>query len=363
LQERGVRPFVVTKYRDRTIPRQETMQGIDVFRLSWADTPIQRNLYSLRVLNFLLAGRNTYDIIHAHGIFPYTYSGIISARLHSKKILAKMITYGADDPQSIARRTFGGLQLNLVSRLDRIISISSELSVSFRQSGLPGEKLIEIPNGVDTTIFRPLAREEKNNLRQQLNLPQHQTIFSFMGVVNRRKGIDVLIDAWRKIITRIPGLKLVIVGPLSRKENCNADEEYVQELQHEISTNRLEDTITLTGFVENAADYIKASDIYIFPSRREGLPNSLLEAMSCGLCCIASDLPCVRDIITDGRDGSIFPSGAVEQLAVRMMELARQSDIRETIGQNARQTIEKRFSLDTIADRYVHLYNHLLNHH
>lgn len=360
LRERGFSPFVVTKHWGNGEPYKENIHGVNVFRLDWGRSPIQRMLYSLRVLRFLLTQRKNYEIIHSHGIFPYTYCGIIASKLHGKKIIAKMITSGADDPKTIKNRFLGSLQLKLLSLIDKIVSISSELSASFKQSSLPQNKLIEIPNGVDTDKFKPLADMEKHNLRKSLRLPTDQIIFTFVGVLNKRKGSDLLIEAWRKIAQDIPKAKLILVGPKTKTENKNTDEQFVNNLLDEIKTNPLMKNVILTGYIDNAQEYLKASDIFVFPSWREGMPNSLLEAMSCGILCIASELPCVTDIITNNQNGLLFPPGDVKQLADLMIKTAKDSKLRDATGSNARDTIECKFSLDIVADRYAILYRQLL---
>jgi len=361
LEERGVSSFVVTKRNGKgQMPRQR-VQGIDVFRLNRGTSKIQRKLYFVRVLGFLLSQKNSYEIIHAHGIFPFTYAGIIAARLQGKKILAKMITSGVDDPITIKRRFLGGIQLKMFLLIDKIISISSELSASFKECCSQRHKLVEIPNGVDTAKFRPSTDKEKTQLREKLTLPAEQTIFTFVGVINQRKGVGVLVEAWKESAGNIPSAVLLLVGPRSKSENDNADEDYVNKLSEKIKNNNLMKNIILTGHVDNPEEYLKASDVFVFPSWREGLPNALLEAMSCGIICIAAKIACVTDTISDGKDGLWFRPGDVKHLAELMVQTAGDCETRKLIGHNARATIESRFDLDKIADRYVKLYKQLLN--
>jgi len=273
-----------------------------------------------------------------------------------------MSQFGTDDPLAIARRPGGGIQLRLLNTVDRLVSISSELSASARACGLAG-KLVEIPNGVDTARFAPVPPAAREQLRRDLGLPARDVVVLFVGLIKDRKGIDLLVDAWCAYQKQLSGARLLLLGPrdFSTPGVTTIDEPFIRRLETTIEQAGLTDRILFLGYQRNVVPYLQASDLFVFPSRREGLPNALLEAMSCGLPCVATRLPCLADFIESGRNGLLFEPENGEQLATSLMELARDPAGRQKLGQAARATVEARFSLDQVADRYRALYEGLMN--
>jgi glycosyltransferase involved in cell wall biosynthesis len=120
------------------------------------------------------------------------------------------------------------------------------------------------------------------------------------------------------------------------------------------------DRLRLVEHTASIEQYYRAADVFVLPSLREGLPNALLEAMACGLASIASRLPGVTDsVVTDGVDGLLVEPAGREALAAALGRLLGDADLRRRLGCAARQTVEARFSLPSIASRYISLYEEL----
>jgi glycosyltransferase involved in cell wall biosynthesis len=109
--------------------------------------------------------------------------------------------------------------------------------------------------------------------------------------------------------------------------------------------------------------YLQASDIFVLPSKLEGMPNVLLEAMACGLPCVTTRVSGTQDIIDDGTSGLLVEYGDPEALRTCLVALLRDSERRCRIGVNAKRTIDGRFSLERIADLYAMNYAELLGPH
>jgi len=114
------------------------------------------------------------------------------------------------------------------------------------------------------------------------------------------------------------------------------------------------------GQTENVGECLKASDVFVLPSRSEGLANALLEAMSTGLACIASTIPGMGDVIQHGQDGLLVPPGEPERLADSIVALFEDSEKRSEFGRRARRNIIDEYSIDAVADKYASLYTRLL---
>jgi glycosyltransferase involved in cell wall biosynthesis len=98
----------------------------------------------------------------------------------------------------------------------------------------------------------------------------------------------------------------------------------------------------------------------VLPTRMEGLPNALLEAMAAGLSCIASDIGGNVDLIVDGKNGKLFELGNIEQLTDMLLHLLCRDAERRELGRQARETVEANYSIDRVAEKYMKLYGRVL---
>ena len=360
LIDKEIELFVVTKNNKGENNIKELVNNIAVYRLGNALEASVKFPFCVKVFLFLLSMRNSFDVVHSHGVYPFALTSIVLSKLLRKKCLVKMTIFGGDDPETIMGRKLGWLQIKILSMADRIISTSSELSESYKKFKLPDKKLVKIANGVDLNKFRPADIKEKISLRTKLGLPIDNIIATFVGLINKRKGIDLLIKAWKIIKKRCPNIKLLLIGPNSKDSTISIDENYISDLRQVIKQYNLENDICFTGQVAITDQYLRASDLFVFPTRGEGLPNALLEAMACGLPCIATKITCIEDIITIGYDGLLFEPEDFEHLSKFVIWLSQNPEIRKNIGLQARATIENKFSMNIIAAQYSTLYRELL---
>jgi len=105
--------------------------------------------------------------------------------------------------------------------------------------------------------------------------------------------------------------------------------------------------------------WLKWADCFVLPSRREGLSNALLEAMSFGLPCIANDIPPNREVLDDGSGGVLVPVGDEDELYDAMWSMVTDIEHATAMGQAALRRVESRFAIDSVADRYIDLYGQL----
>lgn len=153
-----------------------------------------------------------------------------------------------------------------------------------------------------------------------------------MGRLNQQKDHQTLIYAFFGLHKTYPHLQLTIYG--EGKERSN--------LESLIRTFNLQGKVLLPGVTKNAQQVLLSADLFVFPSRYEGFPNALCEAMAVGLPVIASNCSGNVDIVRDGIDGRLFPVGNVEALIAVMEELLNDEDQRTRLAQHA-QTICERF--------------------
>ncbi len=361
LSEKGVEVRIVTGWWKWGVPREEIINGIPIFRnfCLWGMFGIKgvRLLgglaYMLSLAGYLLLHRVEYDIIHVHQVlYPAFMSVFVGKGLLKKRVIAKTGCTGlTSDIKQIKRFPFGNLQLKyLINHLDCLIAINKEGILEFKAAGYPETKIHHIPNGVSLSLPR------KTELNRVL------CVISAVRL-DSQKGIDILLKAWAKVVAQDTTLKLLILG----KGHL---ESKLKKLAKSIGVVNFVEFVGLVGDPEN---YLKTSDIFVLPSRAEGMSNALLEAMCIGLPCIATNISGNKELISDGEGQSVsegdFIIGKrgilvnpdnVEGLSEAILYLIRDPGKREELGERAQQFVRRNYSIDLIADKYIELYQRML---
>jgi glycosyltransferase involved in cell wall biosynthesis len=185
-------------------------------------------------------------------------------------------------------------------------------------------------------------------------LPLDRTLVAFTGRLLKGKGLDVLIPAFARLAATNPQLHLVILG--SGAGHTLSVEE---EVRASVRDLRLDDRVTLTGRVENVEEYLRAADIFAFPSIYEGLPHSIVEAAAAGLPSAASRAGGIPDVVEDGENGILVEPGNIDALEAALGTLGHDAALRERLGRRARAIACERFSLATVSARYRQLFDEL----
>jgi glycosyltransferase involved in cell wall biosynthesis len=352
LTDMGIKVCALTARLERGLKRRETVGGVQIHRLGVpAAGPLRAVIFSISAAMELIRRRKGIKVVHIHGAYLHAVPIMFIARRLGIQCIVKMSMHGTDDPETTRRRRLGKLLLHSLQSTDAVVSISSELTAAYRKSGLPPGHLMEIPNGADTTRFRPSSQDERAAIRDRLGLPRNALITVFTGAVQRRKGVDTLLRAWKPVSEKHPEALLILVGPVDEME---------QDAEKELTTAlKTSEHTTAVGFRENVEDYLRASDVFVLPSRMEGLSNSLIEAMACGLPAIAGNISGNTNLIDHGANGYTFETGDTDELARRIEELFDNPETRERMGRLGRAKAESEYSIKRTADMYRSLYDRL----
>lgn len=306
--------------------------------------------------------RNSFKTMHCIGAGSWLnlYS-VAMGKAFGKKTILEMTLLGSDDPFSVGKSKIALLGLIrrwLFYKADIIISISPALTKAYKIYGMQIHKLKEVVNPVDINRSYPLNKNDKMNLRKRLGFKQNLTIILCVGIIIKRKGIDLLIKSFAKYINKYSfNATLILIGPNAENEE---NIQFYNKMKILINDLGIEKNIIFTGIKANVDEYMQISDIFVLLSEKEGLPNVLLEAMSTGLPVIALNIPGITEfIIQNGVDGIIIYEENSDKIALTIDKILSNQNIYNSISINARKTVISRFSTEIIDEQYMQIYNEI----
>ncbi len=205
-------------------------------------------------------------------------------------------------------------------------------------------------SGVNIERFSP-SINTKNEIRKKIAKNQNNCVFLYVGRLARDKGLFDLIEAFRITFGLLNKIELWIVGP---------NEEGLQfELESIVKSNNL--PVSFIGPTDLPEDYMKASDVFVLPSYREGFGTAVIEAGACCVPAIAYRIDGIVDAIEDGFSGILVALKDIESLSKSMLFLAENPRIRIEMGNNARSRVEDFFSSDAITSAWLSQYKNVLH--
>jgi len=228
-------------------------------------------------------------------------------------------------------------------KADKVITLTEGFKKdAVKYYGLDEEKIVVIPNGVEV----PEGIEELYDIRKEYGISMDDIVYLFVGQITERKGVYELIDAFNMV--NMEKKKLVLVGDFAKKM------EHLKGIEDEniIFTDRISDRKILNSFYQCA-------DIFVLPSRFEGMPNAVLEAMSYGLPIITTKIAGMIDLVNDGENGFLVPIQDPEELAGKM-ELITKQDYKR-MGERSRERAERDFSWSSVAERTIKVFEEVIN--
>ncbi len=203
-----------------------------------------------------------------------------------------------------------------------------------RKAGVKEKKIVVIPTGINLEKFR-----HGKDIRRSLGLNENDLVVVYAGLIVPRKGIDIMLKAVRKL-----DVKLLLVGDGPKKqEYVNMAERYSM------------DNVKFLGWRKDIPDLLKSADLLLLPSRGEGLPGIVMEAMASRLAVASSDAGCTADLIEDGENGFLCDVDDAECFAEKISILAEDDDLCRKLGEKGYAKI-KEFSWDKLISKYAGMY-------
>lgn len=233
---------------------------------------------------------------------------------------------------------------------DDLITINKDdYKVAVEKNLAPNGKVVYIKGvGVDTDKFNP-DKVSTNGIGDSL-LNFKGSVLISVGRLDKEKHFDHIIRALWLVNQRQIDFKFLVVG--------DGSEEYF--LKNLSTTLSLQSKVEFLGYVKNVEKYLKISSMFVFASSREGLPVSVVEAMTMEKPIVAYNIRGVRDLIDDGVNGFLVPFGDVKGLAEKTKYLMENPQLAKEMGKKGREKIEREFSLKVILKDMKKLYKEIL---
>lgn len=204
--------------------------------------------------------------------------------------------------------------------------------------------------GVRVDRFEP-SPEIRCKKREELGLTEDKVIFVFMGRLNKDKGCYDLLEAYNGMVNECPNAFLLMYG--------HVEEDIVQHFP-DYKNLKEDENMRFAGFTKEPHNILKACDIFVLPTYREGFGVSVIEASCAGLPVITSNVYGVVDASVDGVTGLQVPAADPERLRQAMARLYEDEHLRKTLGANGRKRILEEFRSDIVAKAWVKFYHEIL---
>lgn len=255
----------------------------------------------------------------------------------------------------ILRSTRHRIGYRLMSSVyDQVQTVSDAVRrQAIRADGLEPEKVVTIPNGIE--IEKVAAANGAVAMRRALQLQNVGPLIVTVGHIRRVKGYDVLLRAAAQVCRVHPNTTFLIVGS-EQEPGCE------RGLRNLVRQFHIEQNVRFLGKMDSHAVWslLKLCDVFCLPSRSEGMSNALLEAMACGLPCVATDVGGTPEVLEDGRTGYFVPSEDHQAMAARIASLLDDPERARTMGRLAQRVVEERYSARSMMQTMVKMYDQLL---
>lgn len=291
-----------------SIPQQEFIDTIEVFHPTYffppkVFRPIYGLCYWLSIFGTFTKINKKFnaDVIFATWAFPDAYAAAIISKRSKLPLITKI--HGSDI-HSIKGSLRGRFTTWALDNSGKVVSVSNDLANQVHKMGISPNKTMTLYNGVDEQIFAP---SNKRKARLQLNIHSDNKILLYVGNLKKVKGADLLADTIAILRSTHSNIHLYIIGQGVLKSH----------IEKQLNVLNITSSVSFLGMLsqEQISSWMNAADLLVIPSRNEGVPNVMLEAMSCGLPVVATKVGGIPEIIRQGVTGTLCEAPISKLLA------------------------------------------------
>lgn len=308
----GHNVYIMAKRSRLKLPARELFERIDIVRLHG---PIR---WLESIVRLVSTHRDT-DAFYIFSKPEFSVWVVMMARVLNKPVTL-VLTHR---DETVRPRTW---REKVLCACDRYIAISNEIKkCMIEQMGIDGDKIVVLPQGVDLERFNKPSEIEKEHLREKNDIPKGQPIILFCARIALIKGVDTLQRIWEIVHAKRKDALLLVVG--------GGHENLVKDIVE--TGKRLDNSIRIIGEVTDPEPWYKLADLYIFPSRGEGLPTSLMEAIATGLPSITTKVGGCEDLVINENNGYLLDWEDASGMAEKTLYLLENDQVRFKMSEAA----------------------------
>lgn len=309
------------------------IQGIDVIcfdkKKGWDFSLFFRIAYLLR--------KKRITIVHTHNSGPLLYGGI-AARI----VGIPFVIHTKHGTNLRQQRNDVWLNAILFKIPDKIIAVSQDaLLIAHQKEKVPFDKLIYIPNGVDTKKFS-ITGTDSVSIRKKYNLPNDDFLVGIVARLCWEKDIPTLLEAFRLILQEKKDVSLVVVGD-------GAERSLLETIVRKCDIGR---HVFFLGMQHDIPELLSLFTVFSLPSIREGMPVTLLEAMAMQIPVVVTDVGANREIVEHGVSGYVVKQKDVVSLKDAIMRLIYDREMAAMMGKKGREKVSDEYSVDSMVEKY-----------
>ncbi len=351
----GHRVTVVTQRLPRA-PRREAWDGLRIERAvrTFRQGPMFGPSYLASLGRFLLRHRGAFDVIQATYLYwDAVAAALLKPLLGSRLVIRAVVAGPGGDLDRFRgmrvwplaarydRPTLDHLVAVVVRRADAFITLTARGKAELATLGAPPTRCYVVPNGIEVARFAAVSpAPSPGGPRRLLSVAR----------LTEQKGLDVLLRALPAVRAATGPVALTLLGE-------GPERSYLGTLAAELG---LMEVVSFQGVVQDVRPFLAAAHAFVLPSRFEGIPLALLEAMAAGLPVVASAVDGNVDVIHDGIDGLLVPPNDPMALADSLCRVLRDPGLANRLGDAARQRISSCYSAEIMTNRTCEIYRQLL---
>lgn len=347
----GVSVTLLTPRLDPDSPAVESVEGVRIERFPLIDLARRYPLPGIAVVNLPYILWQVYRAVrprlagciclHTYLASLQTVGAALAARLAGVPVLCKAAVADQRSDLGEIEKTgwSGGLVAWLARRtIDTWVATTGAVADALGRAGVPPARIERIPNGVDYPAIPPMRP------------PAAARRFLYLGRLstNTQRDVPTLIAAFDRLAQTYPEVELALVG----------GGDLLESTRGLAALCAARHRIHLPGFAD-PEPWLAWADVFVLPSRKEGLSNALLEAMAAGLACIANDIPPNREVLADGAAGVLVPVGDVDRLYASLQRMVTEVGHCQAMRAAALTRVRAAYGIDIVAAQYVALYQRL----
>lgn len=339
LSERGHAVYLAVRPNS---PLRAPLSGVIT---SWHEMPL-RNSLDLQSVSAIadVINQHGIDIVHAHVGRDYLVAAMACRRAPKAKLV-------------LTRHHYLPLKRNPIYRwlledVGAVIAVSDSVRDSIiERLGLPGERVITIPNWIDPVRFQLI---ERDRARAAFQIRSSLAV-ACIGQITPAKGQEEFLRAASRVAQSRADVLFMVVG-----EEKSEGSPFTANLRRLVMSLGLGEKVRFTGFVRDMPTLLAAVDVVVVPSWDEGFSLVTIEAMAARRPVIASNIPAIAKIIRDNQTGALFPPRDVKALSDKLSWLLSDAPLRERLAASGQRDVYSRFGRDHVIDQIEALYADVL---